>query len=137
MERTGPGQNAPSLSLSLVIATAKTAYLDVYSIKYRYYSGSNLLYFNDALSWQQLFVYSFVLEAVWCNDFFLKKIGLSCVCVDDWEGMVWERKLDHLRGTIDLIMGVRWWRCVDAEQRSQTRGRSHQNLNVSVEEANP
>jgi hypothetical protein len=69
--------------------------------------------------------------------FFLKKIGLSCVCVDDWEGMVWERKLDHLRGTIDLIMGVRWWRCVDAEQRSQTRGRSHQNLNVSVEEANP
>jgi hypothetical protein len=61
---------SPSLSLSLVIATAKTAYLDVYSIKYRYYSGSNLLYLNDALSWQQLFVYSFVLEAVWCNDFF-------------------------------------------------------------------
>jgi hypothetical protein len=32
------------------------------------------------------------------------------VCVDDWEGMVRERKLDHLRGMIDLIMGVRW-RC--------------------------
>jgi hypothetical protein len=89
-ERSGPGQNALSLSLSLslVIATAKTTYLDVYSIKYGYYSsvvctklsGSNLLYSNDAQFWQQSFVYLFALEAVWCNDFFIKKIGLSCVC---------------------------------------------------------